>query len=76
MIQKDSRLYQLVEADVSEFWYDYFLNDFENMIYRLEDYALVILGGLIGGYVSKREINLKLKIKQIIKKVHHTFRMK
>jgi len=44
------------------FWFDYLLNDAENLIYRIEDYALAILGGLIGGYVSKHKINLKNKI--------------
>lgn len=44
------------------FWYDYFVNDAENLIYRIEDYALAIVGGLIGGYVSRHKINLKNKI--------------
>jgi len=44
------------------FWLDYITNDLENLIYRIEDYALVVVGGLIGGYASRHKFNLKKKL--------------
>lgn len=32
---------------MSEFWYDYIINDLENMEYRLEDFILKIFEGSI-----------------------------
>ena len=40
-------------------WFNYFLNDVENEIYRIEDYVLAIVGGAIGGRISGMKFKLK-----------------
>ncbi len=38
---------------MDDFWYDYFLNDLENMGYRIEDIILHALTGVIMGITLK-----------------------
>lgn len=48
-----------------EFWYDYFLNDLENMEYRIEDLLLHSLTGVMMG--------ITIKIKSFFTKVKKFF---
>lgn len=50
---------------MSEFWYDYIINDLENMEYRIEDIILHSLTGVIMG--------VTLKIKSLFKRLRNLF---
>lgn len=50
---------------MDDFWYDYFLNDLENMEYRIEDILLHSLTGVFMG--------ITIKIKSFFKRIKNLF---
>ncbi len=51
---------------MDDFWYDYFLNDLENMEYRIEDIVLHCLTGVFMGITVKIK-SFFARIKKIFK---------
>lgn len=51
-------------------WYNYFLNDLENMEYRIEDIILHLMTGVIMGITVKIR-NILRKIKSGIRKIKY-----
>lgn len=53
---------------MTEFWYDYIINDLENMEYRIEDIILHCMTGVFMGITVKIK-NIFKRIKTFLKKI-------
>ena len=53
---------------MTEFWYDYIINDLENLEYRIEDVILHSLTGVIMGITMKIK-NIWKKLKLLFKRL-------